>query len=89
MGRTKSRPSHAVAAAYHYHGECCLSHIRFAFHLLLAGRPPDPVVWVHHGYAVINADLRGAGTSEGVSDLFSDQEAEDYYDLIEWAGTQP
>jgi len=38
---------------------------------------------------VINADLRGAGTSEGVSDLFSDQEAEDYYDLIEWAGTQP
>ena len=50
---------------------------------------PDPAVWVKQGYAVINADLRGAGTSEGVGDLFSDQEANDYYDLIEWAGTQP
>lgn len=50
---------------------------------------PDPVVWVKEGYAVINADLRGGGTSEGVGDLFSDGEAEDYYDLIEWAGTQP
>jgi predicted acyl esterase len=49
---------------------------------------PDPVVWVTHGYAVVNADLRGGGTSEGVADLFSDQESRDYYDLIEWAGTQ-
>ena len=49
---------------------------------------PDPAVWVREGYAVINADLRGGGTSEGVGDLFSDQEAHDYYDLIEWAGTQ-
>ncbi|HEX7359708.1 MAG TPA: CocE/NonD family hydrolase [Bryobacteraceae bacterium] len=50
---------------------------------------PDPAVWVPRGYAVVNADLRGAGTSEGIGDLFSDQEAQDYYDLIEWAGTQP
>ena len=49
---------------------------------------PDPVVWVSHGYAVVNADLRGAGTSEGTGDLFSDGEAQDYYDLIEWVGTQ-
>jgi predicted acyl esterase len=49
---------------------------------------PDPAVWVREGYAVVNADLRGGGTSEGVGDLFSDQEAHDYYDLIEWAGTQ-
>jgi hypothetical protein len=49
---------------------------------------PDPAVWVPKGYAVINADLRGGGTSEGVDELLSDQEAEDYYDLIEWAGTQ-
>ena len=50
---------------------------------------PDPAVWVPRGYAVVNADLRGGGTSEGTGELFSDQEAEDYYDLIEWAGTQP
>ncbi len=31
----------------------------------------------------------GGGTSEGTGDLFSDEEAQDYYDLIEWAGVQP
>ncbi len=50
---------------------------------------PDPVAWVARGYVVVNADARGAGTSEGVGSLFSDQEAQDAYDLIEWAGTQP
>ncbi len=50
---------------------------------------PDPAVWVREGYAVVNADLRGGGTSEGVGDLLSDGEAQDYYDLIEWAGTEP
>lgn len=50
---------------------------------------PDPGVWVPRGYVVVNADLRGGGTSEGTGDLFSDQEAEDYYDLIEWAAVQP
>lgn len=49
---------------------------------------PDPGVWVPQGYAVVNVDLRGGGTSEGIGDLFSDQEALDYYDVIEWAGTQ-
>jgi putative CocE/NonD family hydrolase len=41
-----------------------------------------------HGYAVVKADLRGGGPSDGVGALFSDAEAEDYYDLIEWVGTQ-
>ncbi|WP_198668745.1 CocE/NonD family hydrolase [Homoserinimonas sp. OAct 916] len=50
---------------------------------------PDPVWWVSQGYAVINADLRGAGTSEGVGSLLSDAEAADVVDLIEWAGAQP
>lgn len=50
---------------------------------------PDPAVWVARGYAVINADMRGAGTSEGVGELLSRQEHLDYYDLIQWAGTQP
>ncbi len=50
---------------------------------------PDPGVWVPRGYVVVNADLRGGGTSEGTGDVFSDEEAQDYYDLIEWAGVQP
>ncbi|GAY18462.1 hydrolase [Mycobacterium sp. shizuoka-1] len=50
---------------------------------------PDPVAWVARGYVVINADTRGAGTSEGVGALLSDEEALDVYDLIEWAAAQP
>ena len=49
---------------------------------------PDPAVWVPQGYVVINIDLRGAGTSDGVAEILSDQEALDYYDVIEWIGTQ-
>ena len=50
---------------------------------------PDPAFWVPRGYAVVNCDLRGGGTAEGEDDLLSDREAQDYYDLVEWAGTQP
>jgi hypothetical protein len=50
---------------------------------------PDPVWWVSQGYAVINADTRGAGTSEGTGSLLTDAEAQDSYDLVEWAGAQP
>lgn len=50
---------------------------------------PDPAFWLPRGFAVVNADMRGAGTSGGVGELLSEQEALDYYDLIEWAGTQP
>ncbi|ARJ07434.1 hydrolase [Cnuibacter physcomitrellae] len=50
---------------------------------------PDPVTWTRAGYAVVNADLRGAGTSDGVGTLLDDAEARDVYDLVEWAGAQP
>jgi predicted acyl esterase len=50
---------------------------------------PDPAAWVPRGYAVVNADLRGWGRSDGVGTLLSAQEADDYHDLVEWAGTQP
>ncbi len=50
---------------------------------------PDPVWWVSQGYAVINADLRGAGHSDGSGSLFTDAEAADIVELIEWAGAQP
>lgn len=49
---------------------------------------PDPAYWVPRGYVVVNADLRGWGHSEGVGDLFSPQESDDYHDLIEWAANQ-
>ncbi len=49
---------------------------------------PDPVYWCRAGYIIINADPRGCWNSEGDLTFFSQQEAEDCYDLIEWAGTQ-
>jgi predicted acyl esterase len=50
---------------------------------------PDPSYWVPRGYAVVNLDLRGFGTSEGTGSLLSDQEASDYSQAIEWAAAQP
>jgi uncharacterized protein len=50
---------------------------------------PDPVWWTEHGFAVVNCDLRGAGRSDGVCSLLSDQEGEDVYDVVEWAAAQP
>jgi predicted acyl esterase len=46
--------------------------------------------WVaDHGYAVIYVDPRGTWGSEGDATFISQQEAEDGYDLVEWAGTRP
>lgn len=56
---------------------------------LTSWEAPDPAWWVGQGFAVVNADLRGAGTSDGVGAPMSDAEAEDVYELIEWAGHQP
>lgn len=49
----------------------------------------DPEKWVPHGYAVLRIDSRGAGRSEGYMDCFSQREAKDFHDCIEWAGVQP
>jgi hypothetical protein len=49
----------------------------------------DPEKWVPDGYAVVRVDSRGAGNSPGYLDIFSPQETRDYYECIEWAGTQP
>ena len=50
---------------------------------------PDPLYWTERGYAVINGDTRGAWGSEGDLEIFSQQEAEDGYDVIEWAAALP
>jgi uncharacterized protein len=49
----------------------------------------DPEKWVPHGYVCVRVDSRGAGCSPGFIDHFSPRETKDFYDCIEWAGTQP
>ncbi|KAF1953130.1 alpha/beta-hydrolase [Byssothecium circinans] len=58
----------------------------------------DPALWTNeYGYAVVRADARGIGNSQGKLDPFglercvqvqADAEGQDIYDLIEWVGTQ-
>jgi len=59
------------------------------FSSLTTWEAPDPAWWVAQGFAVVNADLRGCGTSEGTGKLLSRQEAEDTCDIIGWAAEQP
>jgi uncharacterized protein len=40
------------------------------------------------GYVVVQADARRMHKSEGHASLLSDRDADDYYDLIEWAAHQ-
>jgi predicted acyl esterase len=59
------------------------------FSELTTWEAPDPLWWTGQGYAVVNADLRGCGASEGTGDLMGAQEGRDVADLIEWAAAQP
>ncbi|NLT06513.1 MAG: CocE/NonD family hydrolase [Solirubrobacterales bacterium] len=59
------------------------------FSELTGWEAPDPAWWTARGYAVVNCDLRGCGTSDGTGDLLTAAEHDDYHDLIEWAGAQP
>jgi hypothetical protein len=61
----------------------------FSFSAWTGWEAPDPAYWVPRGYVVVNADLRGWGTSEGTGTLLGAGEGEDYHDLIEWAAVQP
>jgi uncharacterized protein len=49
---------------------------------------PNPEWWVPRGYAILRADTRGTGKSPGRLDLYGPKDAEDFYDVIEWAATQ-
>lgn len=48
----------------------------------------DPEKWVSNGYVCVRVDSRGSGRSDGYLEVWSPQEVEDFYDCIEWAGTQ-
>jgi predicted acyl esterase len=50
---------------------------------------PDPLYWVPHGYAIINCDIPGTWNSKARATYLSEEEAQAFYDLIEWAGVQP
>ncbi len=47
---------------------------------------PNPEWWVPRGYAIVRADTRGTGKSPGLLDLFGPKDAEDFFDVVEWAG---
>src|SRR4051794_31535440 len=49
---------------------------------------PDPAFWVPNGYIVIHGNVRGMWNSEGSGQWLSLQDAQDYYELIEWAALQ-
>jgi len=49
----------------------------------------DPEKWTRDGYACVRVDSRGCGCSPGYIDHFSPRETEDFYNCVEWAGTQP
>ena len=59
------------------------------FSSLTGWEAPDPAWWVARGFAVVNADLRGCGSSEGTAQLLSPQEGRDVCDVVQWAGEQP
>ncbi|MDQ7880178.1 CocE/NonD family hydrolase [Microbacterium sp. QXD-8] len=50
---------------------------------------PDPDWWTSQGYAVVNLDVRGAGTSGGRGAVLSDQEADDIRAVVDWIADQP
>ena len=55
---------------------------------LQAFEGPDPGFWCEKGYAVVNADARGACNSEGILQQWGTTEGSDVSDCIEWISSQ-
>ena len=80
----RTRHGYRPSVQYHMMRSAPLAHSAWT-----SWESPDPGHWVPRGYVVINADLRGWGTSEGEPAVFSAQEGLDIHDLVEWAAGQP
>jgi predicted acyl esterase len=63
-----------------------LSGIKLSPHTVWEG--PDPLVYCRNGFVVVNADARGSWMSEGTLTFHTRDEAEDGYDIVEWAARQ-
>ena len=50
---------------------------------------PDPGYWTRNGYAIVRADELGTGQSPGVLDTMSRTTSRAFFDVIEWAASQP
>jgi predicted acyl esterase len=50
---------------------------------------PDPAEWIPRGYAIISADTRGTGDSDGPIVIMGTQEGEDGYDMVEGLAKLP
>lgn len=50
---------------------------------------PDPGYWVPNGYVVVKVALRGSAQSTGRLLPWGPEEAQDYAEVIDWAGEQP
>ena len=49
----------------------------------------NPEYWIPRGYVYVTVSAKGYGGSDGISLPLTRQEAEDFYDAIEWAAMQP
>ena len=78
------RPGDEAAEEWTTHGVPCGSHSK-----MVKFEGPDPAFWCKKGYAVVNADPRGAGHSQGRLVLWGKQDGEDGHDAIEWIAAQP
>ncbi|EGP86986.1 unnamed protein product [Zymoseptoria tritici ST99CH_1A5] len=54
-----------------------------------AWETPDPGYWTKNGYAIVRADERGCGQSPGLLDTMSQGTSEAFFDVVEWAASQP
>jgi predicted acyl esterase len=63
--------------------------VPFGFSAWTSWEAPDPATWVPRGYALVNCDLRGWGTSDGTGELLAAQEGDDVHDVVEWIAAQP
>jgi putative CocE/NonD family hydrolase len=58
------------------------------FSELTSWEAPDPNYWTRHGYAVVNLNLPGCGSSGGPPTLDAEIQAKCFYEAIEWVAAQ-